>query len=50
MTENSTNLENEGLEVLRSKHQSFPKGLVPLEELFDLNDVAKKPKNGTHRN
>ena len=22
----------------------MPKGLVPLEELFDFNDVAKKPK------
>ena len=30
--------------MLQSKNQSLPKGLVPLEELFDLNDVAKKPK------
>ena len=37
-------MENEDLEVLKSKDQSLPKGLVPLEELFDLNDVAKKPK------
>ena len=22
----------------------FPRGLVPLEELFGFNDVAKKPK------
>ena len=43
-TEDSTNLENEDLEVLQSKNQSLPKGLVPLEQLFDLNDVAKKPK------
>ena len=43
-TEKSTDLENEDLEVLQSKDQSLPKGLVPLEELFDLNDVAKKPK------
>ena len=44
MTENSTNLENEDVAMLQSKYQSLPKGLVPLEELFDLNDVAKKPK------
>lgn len=44
MTEISIDLENEDLEVLQSKYQSFPKGLVPLEELFDLNDVAKNPK------
>ena len=42
--ENSIDLEKEDLEVLQSKNQSLPKGLVPLEELFDLNDVAKKPK------
>ena len=30
--------------MLQYKIQSLPKGLVPLEELFDLNDVAKKPK------
>ena len=30
--------------MLQSKNQSLPKGLVPLEELFDFNDVAKKPK------
>ena len=30
--------------MLQSKNLSFQKGLVPLEELFDLNDVAKKPK------
>ena len=44
IAENSTDLENEDLEVLQSKHQSLPKGLVHIEELFDLNDVAKKPK------
>ena len=37
-------MENEDVEVLQSKDQSLPKGLVPLEELFDLNDVAKQPK------
>jgi len=25
------------------KNNIFPRGLVPLEELFDFNDVAKKP-------
>ena len=30
--------------MLQSKDQILPKGLVPLEELFDLNNVAKKPK------
>ena len=25
------------------KNNSFPKGLVPLEELFDHNDVEKTP-------
>ena len=29
---------------MQSNNQIFPKGLVPLEELFDFNDVAKKPK------
>ena len=37
-------LGTEDLETLQSKNQSFPKGLVPLEELFEFNDVAKKPK------
>ena len=26
------------------KNNFFPKGLVPLEDLFDSNDVARKPK------
>ena len=30
--------------MLQSNTQSLPKGLVPLEELFDFNDVSKKPK------
>ena len=37
-------LETEELETLQSNDESFPKGLAPLEELFDFNDVAKKPK------
>ena len=28
-------------EILQLKNNSFPKGLVPLEKLFDQNDVAK---------
>ena len=32
------------METLHSKDDSFPKGLAPLEELFDFNDVANKPK------
>ena len=36
--------EIEELETLHSKDESFPSGLAPLEELFDFNNVAKKPK------
>ena len=37
-------LETEDLGTLHSKYESFPSGLAPLEELFDFNDVARKPK------
>ena len=37
----------EELEVLQLKDNVLPRGLVPLEELFDFNDVAKKQKNKT---
>ena len=30
--------------MLQSKYQRFGKGLVPLEEFFDLNNAAKKAK------
>ena len=30
-------------EIIQLKNNSFPKGLVPLEELFEHNDVAKTP-------
>ena len=30
-------------EIIQLKNNSFPKGLVPLEVLFDHNDVAKTP-------
>ena len=43
-TQLSTELKTEELETLQSKDESFPKGLAPLEELFDFNDVARKPK------
>lgn len=31
-------------EIIQLKNNSFPKGLVPLEELFDHNDVANNPR------
>ena len=37
-------LETKDLETLQSKDHSLTKGTTPLEELFDFNDVAKKPK------
>ena len=43
-TKKYLDLEKEDPEVLQSKTESLPKGLVPLEELFYFNDVAKKPK------
>ena len=33
-----------GKEILQLKNNCIPKGLVPIEELFDNNDVAKNPK------
>jgi len=30
------------LEVVQLKENSIPRGLVPLEELFDHDDVAQK--------
>ena len=32
-----------GKEILQLKGNSIPRGLVPLEKLFDPNDVAKEP-------
>ena len=37
-------LDQKDLEVLQCKDNSLPRGLAPLEELFDFNDVARKPK------
>ena len=31
-------------DILHLKSNVLPRGLVPLEDLFDFNDVAKKPK------
>jgi hypothetical protein len=36
------------VDVLQLKSNVFPRGLVPLEDLFDFNDVAKKPKIEAH--
>jgi len=35
-------------EVLQLKSNVLPRGLVPLEDLFDNDDVAKKPKIEAH--
>ena len=37
-------LDQRDLEVLHCKNDTLPRGLAPLEELFDFNYVAKKPK------
>lgn len=31
-------------EIINLKDNFLPKGLTPLEELFDSNDIPKKPK------
>lgn len=33
-----------GKEIIQLKRNTIPKGLAPLEEIFDNNDVAKNPK------
>jgi ribonuclease HI len=38
------NKKQEDLDILQLKDNILPRGVVPLEELFDFNDVAKKPK------
>ena len=35
---------NKYTEVINLKHNFLPKGLTPLEDLFDSNDVPRKPK------
>jgi hypothetical protein len=36
------------VDFLQLKRNVLPRGLVPLEDLFDFNDVAKKPKIEAH--
>ena len=36
--------EKEEFEVLEFKDNTLPRGIFPLQELFDFNDVARKPK------
>ena len=38
-----------GKEIIEMKTNHIPKGLVPLERLFDNNDVYLKPKNKMDR-
>ena len=33
-----------GKDIIQLKSNSFPRGLVPLEDIFDNNDVAKSPR------
>ena len=42
-TENCENADTEEIEVLQAKDKNIPRGLAPLEDLFDFDDVAKKP-------
>jgi hypothetical protein len=46
LTPNSQDYQNviDGNEIIQLKNNCIPKGLVPLENLFDNNDVAKNPK------
>jgi len=39
----SNELQINQMEVLQLKDNLIPKGLIPLEELFDHDDVARKP-------
>ena len=34
----------EGKEILQLKNNTIPKGLIPLGEFFDNNDVSQNPK------
>ncbi|WP_208081201.1 hypothetical protein, partial [Bacteroides uniformis] len=37
-------LDQRELEVLHCENDTIPRGLAPLEEFFNFNDVVKKPK------
>ena len=41
-TEEYKNAEKEEIEVLRSKDKNIPRGMAPLDDLFDFDDLAKK--------
>ena len=36
--------ENDDSEILKLKNNFLPKGLAPLEDIFDSNDIARKQK------
>lgn len=40
---NDPNIHSTDIEVLQLKENNIPRGMVPLEDLFDSDDVAKKP-------
>ena len=42
-TEKCENADSEEIEVLQAKDKNIPRGLAPLEDLFDFDDVAKNP-------
>ena len=37
------NTDSEEVEVLQTKDKNIPRGLAPLEDLFDFDNVEKKP-------
>jgi len=41
--DNEPEIEVNHMEILQLKDNVIPKGLIPLEELFDQDDVARKP-------
>ena len=42
-TEEYKNAEKEEIEVLQSKYKNIPRGLEPLEDLLDFNDIRRNP-------
>ena len=40
----SSDLQLAGKDIIQLKSNSFPRGLVTLEDIFDSNDVARSPK------
>ena len=41
---NDLDIQSVDIEILQLKDNNILRGLVPLEDLFDFNYVAKKPK------